>query len=194
MRYADDEIREYNTPQKLFELTSGGRVSTHLLRDVLFIAPDGRVVVSGLRPNELAGMSNRSDRDYFRIHLDGRPAAYARIGHSMRGRRTGAEVIPVSYPVRYSDDGRPMGVLVALIDIEALERIWVDIGFMPEDRIELIGQDNKVWFAWAGGRGQACRRAQQDVVAHHLGLADARCRHPRRKPWLIARAADPGGR
>ena len=39
LRYADDEIREYNSPQKLFDLTSGGRVSTHLLRDLLFIDP-----------------------------------------------------------------------------------------------------------------------------------------------------------
>jgi len=148
LRYADDEIREYNTPQKLFELTSGGRVSTHLLRDVLFIDPTGRVIVSGLRPNELPGMTDRSGRDYFRVHLDG-STTDAHIGHPMRGRRTNAEVIPVSYPVRQSD-GRLIGVLVALIDIEALERIWVDIGFKPEDRIELIGQDNKVWFSWAG--------------------------------------------
>src|SRR5215218_5967158 len=59
LRYADDEIREYDTPQKLSDLTSGGRVSTHLLRDLLFINPQGRVVVSGMRPNELAGMSDR---------------------------------------------------------------------------------------------------------------------------------------
>ena len=55
LRYADDEIREFDSPQKLFDLTAGGRVSTHLLRDLLFIDPHGRVVVSGLRPNELAG-------------------------------------------------------------------------------------------------------------------------------------------
>ena len=39
LRYAEDEIREYDTPQKLFDLTSGGRVSTHLLRDLFFIDP-----------------------------------------------------------------------------------------------------------------------------------------------------------
>lgn len=149
LRYADDEIRLYKTPQKLAELTSGGRVSTHLLRDVLFIDPNGRVVVSGLRPSELKGMTDRSDREYFRIHLDG-STSDAHIGHPIRGRRTGVEVIPVSYPVRQSD-GRLMGVLVALIDVDALGRIWVDIGFKPEDRIELIGEDDKVWFSWAGG-------------------------------------------
>jgi PAS domain S-box-containing protein len=148
LRYADDEIREYNTPQKLFDLTAGGRVSVHLLRDLLFIDPTGRVVVSGLRPNELSGMTDRSDREYFRIHLDG-TTTDAHIGHPIRGRRTGVEVIPVSYPVRRSD-GRLMGVLVALIDIDALERIWADIGFKPEDRIALIGQDDKVWFNWSG--------------------------------------------
>lgn len=101
-----------------------------------------------MRPNELSGMTDRYDREYFRIHLDG-TTADAHIGHPIRGRRTGVEVIPVSYPVRHSD-GRLMGVLVALIDVDALERIWVDIGFKPEDRIALIGEDNKVWFSWSG--------------------------------------------
>ncbi|MPZ34785.1 MAG: PAS domain S-box protein [Rhodospirillales bacterium] len=148
MRYADDEIRESKRPQELVELIAEGQVSIHLLRDLLFIDPEGRVVVSALRPNELASMSNRSDRDYFRIHLDGWTSD-AHIGHPMRGRRTGAEVIPVSYPVRQGD-GRLMGVLLALIDVAALERIWVDIGFRPEDRLELIGEDDKVWFKWSG--------------------------------------------
>jgi PAS domain S-box-containing protein len=148
LRYADDEIRESNNPRELVELIAEGQVSIHLLRDLLFIDSEGRVVVSTLRPNELASMSNRSERDYFRIHLDGTTRG-AHIGHPMRGRRTGAEVIPVSFPVRHGD-GRLTGVLLALIDVEALERIWVDIGFRPEDRIELIGEDNKVWFSWAG--------------------------------------------
>ena len=166
LRYADDEIREYNSPRKLFDLTSGGRVSTHLLRDLLFIDPQGRVVVSSLRPSELAGMSDRSDREYFRIDLDG-STTDAHIGHPMRGRRTGVEVIPVSYPVRQRD-GQLMGVLVALIDVAALERIWVDIGFRPEDRIELIGQDNKVWFSWSGaatGPAAAASKSWSRIIA-----------------------------
>ena len=146
MRYAEDEIREFDNPQELFELTSRGRMSVHLLRDLLFIDPHGRVVVSALRPGDLAGMTDRSDREYFRAHLDS-SRSDVRIGHPLRGRRTGAEVIPVSSAVRQAD-GRLMGVLVALIDVAALERIWVDIGFRPEDRIDLIGEDDKVWFSW----------------------------------------------
>ena len=145
--------------------------------------------MSGLRPNELAGMTDRSDREYFRIHLDG-TTTDARIGRPIRGRRTGVEVIPVSYPVRHSD-GRLMGVLVALIDVDALERIWVDIGFRPEDRIELIGQDDKVWFSWSGRRGRAGRRRKQVVVAHHLRAGRCGWSPPSIRPRSIARAARP---
>ena len=165
LRYADDEIRESNNPQELIKLIAEGQVSVHLLRDLLFIDSEGRVVASTLRPGELANMTNRSDRDYFRIHLDG-STRDAHIGYPIRGRRTGAEVIPVSFPVRHGD-GRLMGVLLALIDIEALERIWVDIGFRPEDRIELIGEDNNVWFSWAGeaaGPAVAASRSWSRVI------------------------------
>jgi PAS domain S-box-containing protein len=147
MRYSEDELLGFDTPQKLVELAAGGRVSTHLLRDLLFIDPQGRVVVSSMRGSDVPAMTDRSDREYFRIHL-GDSGTDTRIGRPMRGRRTGAEVIPVSHAVRYGD-GRLMGVLVALIDVAALERIWVDIGFRKEDRIELIGEDDTVWFSWS---------------------------------------------
>jgi PAS domain S-box-containing protein len=146
MRYAEDEILEYDTPQKLVELTAGGRISTHLLRDLIFIDPQGRVLVSGLRGAEVEAMTNRSDREYFRVHLDS-PRTDSRIGRPVRGRRTRAEVIPVSHAVRYPD-GRLMGVLVALVDVGVLEQIWVDIGFRPEDQIDLIGEDSTPWFSW----------------------------------------------
>ena len=153
MRYAEHEIRQSGTSQKLAELAAAGRVSTHLLRDLLFIDADGRVVVSSLRGDDVAAMTDRSDREYFRIHL-GNSRTAPRIGRPIRGHRTGAEVIPVSHAVRYAD-GQLIGVLVALIDVSALERIWVDIGFRAEDRIELIGEDATVWFSWARGNGNA---------------------------------------
>jgi PAS domain S-box-containing protein len=153
MRYAEDELIEFDTPQKLVELAAGGRVSTHLLRDLLFIDPHGRVVVSSMRGGEVSAMTDRSDREYFRIHL-GNSRTDTRIGRPIRGRRTGAEVIPVSHAVRYGN-GQLMGVLVALIDVDALERIWVDIGFRAEDRIELIGEDDAVWFSWPRGNVDA---------------------------------------
>jgi hypothetical protein len=49
MRHADDEINEFDTPLKLLELTAEGRVSTHLLEDLTFIDPRGRIVVSSKR-------------------------------------------------------------------------------------------------------------------------------------------------
>ncbi|MDP1964269.1 MAG: ATP-binding protein [Reyranella sp.] len=153
MRYAEEELLEFDTPQKLVKLAAEGRVSTHLLRDLLFIDPQGRVVVSSMRGSEVPAMTDRSDREYFRVHL-GTSRTDTRIGRPIRGRRTGAEVIPVSHAVRYRD-GQLMGVLVALIDVAALERIWADVGFRAEDRIELIGEDDDVWFSWARGRGNA---------------------------------------
>jgi PAS domain S-box-containing protein len=149
MRYAEDEILEFDSPQKLIDLAAEGRASVHLLRDLVFIDPHGRVVASSLRADELPGMTDRSDREYFRAHLDD-SRTDSRIGRPTRGRRTGAEVIPVSHAVRYKD-GRLMGVLVASIDVPALERIWVDIGFGPEDRLELIGEDKTVWLSWSQG-------------------------------------------
>jgi len=146
MRYAEDEILEFETPQDVVELVAGGQISNRLLRDLIFVDPNGRVVASSTRRNDVPAMTDRSDREYFRIHLDS-TRTDSRIGRPMRGRRTGAEVIPVSQAVR-SGDGKLMGVLVALIDVATLEQIWVDIGFRMEDRIELVGEDDTVWFSW----------------------------------------------
>ncbi len=155
MRHAEDEIREVNTPQRLTELADKGRVSLHLLRDLIFIDAEGRVVVSSMRPGDLPGMTNRSDREYFRAHLD-TTRTDSRIGLPIRGRRTGLRLIPVSHAV---DDihGQRMGVLVAFIDIGALERIWADIGLRPDDHIDWIGEDGKAWLSWpeSGASGRS---------------------------------------
>ncbi|MCX7360388.1 MAG: PAS domain S-box protein [Alphaproteobacteria bacterium] len=149
MRHAEDEIRRNRDPQKLVALAAEGRVSLHLLVDLIFIDPDGRVVVSTMRPADLGLMSNRGDREYFALHLAS-PRTDSRIGRPIRGRRTGVDLIPVSHAVRDSDGGL-MGVLVAYIDIKALARIWTDIGLKPQDRIDLIGEDGKTWRSWPDG-------------------------------------------
>src|SRR5260221_13458681 len=41
-----------------------------------------------------------------------------------------------------------MGVLLALIDMKPLGQIWTDIGLRPDDIVELIGEDGKVWVRW----------------------------------------------
>ena len=153
MRHAEDEIREHDDPQELRTLAAEERVSLHLLTDLLFIDPEGRVVVSTNRPSEVASMSNRHDREYFFLHR-GSERTDSRIGRQIVGRTTGRRLLPVSHAVRDAA-GLPMGVLVALIDIGALERIWIDIGLRPEDRIDLIGEDGKIWLSWPHGVGPA---------------------------------------
>ena len=153
MRHAEDEIREHDDPLGLRTLAADGRVSLHMLTDLLFIDPEGRVVVSTNRPSEVASMSNRHDREYFFLHR-GSERTDTRIGRQIVGRATGLRLLPVSHSVR-DTAGLPMGVLVALIDIGALERIWADIGLRPEDRIDLIGEDGKIWLSWPQGVGPA---------------------------------------
>ncbi|MDP2331912.1 MAG: PAS domain S-box protein [Reyranella sp.] len=172
MRYAEDELLEFDTPQKLVKLAAEGRISTHLLRDLLFIDPQGRVVVSSMRGSEVPAMTDRSDREYFRVHL-GNSRTDTRVGRPIRGRRTDAEIIPVSHAVRYAD-GRLMGVLVALIDVSALEQIWADIGIKADDRIELIGEDATVWFSWgnAAAGGKSWARAISGWPMHVVATLD----------------------
>jgi len=139
IRHSEEEIREYKTPQKLVELAAEGRVPTHMLKRFFFIDSQGRVVANGMRENKEVTQANLADRPYFRTHLD-KPGKDTRMGRPFRG-LTGVELIPVSQAV-YGKDGELMGVLVAMIDVEALKRIWVDIGFRPNDSIELTGEDD----------------------------------------------------
>ena len=178
MRYAEDEIREFDSPQKLVELAAGRRVSVHLLRDLLFIDPHGRVVVSSLRPDELPGMTDRSDREYFRIHLDG-SRADSRIGRPMRGRRTGVgghSGVVRRPPVKRSADGRPGGA-------DRRRRPRANLGryrlqARGPDRIDRRGRHRLVQLVARARDGQP-RRRKPVVVAPTCGMADAGCRHPR---------------
>ena len=156
LRHTGEEILEYDSPQKLVELAADGRVPTHLLGGFFFINPQGRVVASVRAKDNASGSIDLSDREYFRIQLDSL-SVESRIGQPLRGRVTGKELLPVSRPLRRSN-GELMGVLVAMIDIQALERIWLNIGFRPDDSIGLMGKDNKVWFSWP-------HRAAADSVA-----------------------------
>ena len=192
LRYADDEIREYDTPQKLFELTTGGRVSTHLLRDVLFIDPNGRVVVSGLRPNELEGMSDRSDREYFRIHLDGSTSRRPHRPSDARppDRRGGHSGVLSRPPERRPADGRPGGADRHRGARADLGRYRLQAG--GPHRADRPGQQGLVQLV--GRRGRAGRRGQAS-----RGRAPSRAGRcgwspPSTRPRSIARAADRGGR
>lgn len=142
---ASDEIQAHNDARGLGKLSSQSQVAGNLLTDFLFIDPEGQVV-SVMTHDE--GLTHRdlSDRDYFRVHLGGRGLA-SLISRPVHGRLTGAELIPVSRAVR-RPNGELIGVLVAMIDVQALDRVWSDIGLRPYDNIELIGEDGDIWLRW----------------------------------------------
>jgi PAS domain S-box-containing protein len=149
MRHSEDRIRDIGSPQQLAELAVEGRVSTLLLKDLFFIDSGGHVVASAFRGDEATSSIDRSDRDYFRTHLVNSGNG-SRVSRPRRGQRSGLELIPVSQAVRRLN-GELIGVLVAMIDVQALERIWADIGFRTDDRIQLISDDGEVWFTWSQG-------------------------------------------
>jgi hypothetical protein len=123
------------------------QVATKLLADFIIIGPAGRVV-SAMTHGEALARHDLSDRAYFRSHLDS--VVEARIDRPIHSRLTGAELLPVSRAVRRSN-GDLIGVLVAMIDIQALDQIWKDIGLKPDDTTELMGEDGDKWLIWPHG-------------------------------------------
>jgi PAS domain S-box-containing protein len=153
MRHSAGGIRESGTAQKFVELAAEGRLSTHLLKYFFFVDTQGRIVASATGGDETSLQFEMSGREDLRAQIEA-SATEIRIGRPMWVGSPSTEVIPVSYIV--SDvDGQPMGALIAMIDVPVLEQIWVDIGFRPEDRIELIGTDNIVWINWSQAPGPA---------------------------------------
>jgi hypothetical protein len=81
--------------------------------------------------------------------LQASASSYAPV-RLLRSRRTDEEFIPVSHAVRHANV-ELMGVLVAVIDVQTLERIWKDVGLRADDRIDLVGEDGETWFSWPRG-------------------------------------------
>lgn len=142
---AGDEIRVRDDAHRITQLDAQNQVAGNLLADFFFIDPEGQVV-SAMTHDEALAHRDLSDRDYFRIHLDSLSLA-SRLNRPIHGRLTGAELIPVSRPVR-RPNGDLIGVLVAMIEVQALDRIWKDIGLRPDDTLELIGEDGTTWLRW----------------------------------------------
>ncbi|MDI1264461.1 MAG: ATP-binding protein [bacterium] len=199
MTQASADIREANDPSRIAELGSDGQVATNLLNGFFFINPQGRVVASVTATAAASDLIDLSDRAYFRVHLDSKSLG-SRIGQPVVSRLTKVEVIPVSHPVRRRD-GELMGVIVAMIDIAALERIWKDIGLQSDDRLELLGEDATVWFRWpdrsagdiALGDGISWSRRVagwplQVVVASDQGAIDSQTL-PARRAIIVAATA-----
>ncbi|MDP2378617.1 ATP-binding protein [Reyranella sp.] len=142
---AGKEIRVRDDAHRIIKLDAQHQVAANLLADFFFVDPEGQVV-SAMTHGEALAHRDLSDRAYFRIHLNSLGLA-SLLSRPVHGRLTGAELLPVSRPVR-RPHGELIGVLVAMIDVKALDRIWQDIGLRPDDTLDLIGEDGAVWMSW----------------------------------------------
>jgi len=142
---ANDEIRALDDAHRIVKLDAQNQVAANLLADFFFVDAEGQVV-SAMTHAEALAHRDLSDREYYRVHLDSLSLATL-LNRPVHGRLTGANLIPVSHPVR-RPNGELIGVLVAMIDVKALDRIWKDIGLRPDDTLDLIGEDGAVWLSW----------------------------------------------
>jgi PAS domain S-box-containing protein len=146
MRYASAEIAKAGTAERFTDLGANGQLPTHLLAEFFFAAPDGRILASAMGSRILASPSDITDRDYFRSML-GSEDKGTTVSRPIIALRSGKRLLPVSRAVR-DTKGRLMGVLVAFLDVKALGRVWDDMGLLPQDSVELIGSDGKLWVRW----------------------------------------------
>ena len=146
MRYASAEIAKAGTAERFTDLGANGQLPTHLLAEFFFAAPDGRILASAMGSRILASPSDITDRDYFRSML-GSEDKGTTVSRPIIALRSGKRLLPVSRAVR-DVRGKLMGVLVAFLDVKALGRVWDDMGLLPQDSVELIGSDGKLWVRW----------------------------------------------
>jgi len=82
------------------------------------------------------------DRDYFKAHQS-LPAGQLYVGGPLTGRQSGHPFFSVSRAV-VAADGERVGVMIGLVDAEALARIFERFSFGPNSAISLIHQDGRV--------------------------------------------------
>jgi len=146
MRYASAEITKAGTAERFTDLGANGQLPTHLLAEFLFAAADGRILASAMGSRILVNQPDITDREYFRSML-GSEDKGTTVSRPIIALRTGKRLLPVSRAVRDAK-GKLMGVLVAFLDVKALGRVWDDMGLLPQDSVELIGSDGKLWVRW----------------------------------------------
>ena len=144
MDHASEAVKAHSNIRGV-QLNSEHQVATNLLADFLFLDPEGQVVTAMTNVEAIANR-DLSDRDYFRVHVESRSLA-TRLNRPIHSRLTGIMLLPVSRAVR-KPNGELIGVLVAMIDVQGLDRVWKDIGLTPADTIVLIGEDGEEWLEW----------------------------------------------
>jgi PAS domain S-box-containing protein len=150
MRYAGAEILKADNPDRLAELGAASQLPTHLLREFVFVAPDGHVLTSAMDGEAARQHANLSILPHFRRQLDDR-SDDSSVSVPVFGVLTTDLLLPVSRSVRHAD-GSLMGVLMAMVDTTQLEQIWLDIGLEAHDTLDLKGTDGKRWLRWSNAK------------------------------------------
>jgi PAS domain S-box-containing protein len=169
LRYAGAEIAKGDhPPSQLAEIGAAFALPSQLKTTLAFIGADGHYAAA-YKAGVATEKFDQSDRAYFQVHVD-KPSDETFVGRPILGRLTGRERIPVSRGVRRAN-GAFMGVLVAMVDVESLERIWSD-GRDEPVTFELIGDDGAVWLRSPGRQaamGTASRPAwSQPLIGWQL--------------------------
>ena len=105
-----------------------------------FIGPDGRVVSSTVEAD--TEPVDLSDREHFRIHLDGNYHGLF-VGKPVFGRVWRQPLIPITRRID-AKDGRFLGVLVFPVSPGSLTRLHKLVDLGPRDIIALEGLDNVI--------------------------------------------------
>jgi len=126
-----------------FDLYAWGQkmelVTPGLARAVI-VNPDGKLRSAIADPH--SDSIDLSDRDYFRVHLDGRFHGLY-IGQPIIGRILGVPVLPISRRVE-AEDGTFLGVIAVLISPSALTTLPKSIDLGPNGVMTLTGLDNVI--------------------------------------------------
>jgi len=126
-----------------FDLYAWGQaidlVSPGIARAVI-VNPDGKLRSATAEPHP--GSIDLGDRDYFRVHLDGRFHGLY-IGQPIVGRILGALVLPISRRVD-AKDGTFLGVIAVLISPSSLTPLPKSIDLGPHGVMTLTGLDDIV--------------------------------------------------
>ena len=111
------------------------------IAQVTILDPDGKLRSTTIEPHPRA--TDFSDREHFRVHLDGRFKGLY-IGQSVVGRiLVGVPLLPISRRVD-APDGAFLGVVVVLISPGALTTLHKAVDLGPHGVLSLAGLDHRI--------------------------------------------------
>jgi PAS domain S-box-containing protein len=145
-RYLNDGIRSTGRPERLAELGAAGQLPTDGISHFAFVSPDARVIYDSLNRERQSVPLEPAERVFFDAALNS-ASDDTSITPPIPSSLSRDLFLPISRVVR-GNDGKVLGVLVAMIDVRSLDRIWSDLGLNSTDSIELIDRDGKIWLRW----------------------------------------------